>query len=173
MALPVCVPLTFVLTQKKTMPKSELDRPNNSSNVFQLSVFHHCATQKALRIFVYYYLTLPPPTRKLLGCWIDRITCGRVAALVRTPLHTQKMTKQGKDKLDGLGARVVGLIPAFAHFMIIIGGIMSSLGGHYYRCTCCQTAGNLKKKVLIENVAPFMWCVVTAARRNLNEKNEK
>lgn len=39
------------------------------------------------------------------------------------------MTKQGKDKLDGLGARVVGLIPAFAHFMIIIGGIMSSLEG--------------------------------------------
>jgi hypothetical protein len=116
----------------------------------------------------------PPPTRKLLGCWIDRITCGRVAALVRTPLHTQKMTKQGKDKLDGLGARVVGLIPAFAHFMIIIGGIMSSLeGGTATAALVAKQLGILKKKVLIENVAPFMWCVVTAARRNLNEKNEK
>ncbi len=93
---------------------------------------------------------------------------------MRTPLHTQKMTKQGKDKLDGLGARVVGLIPAFAHFMIIIGGIMSSLeGGTATAALVAKQLGILKKKVLIENVAPFMWCVVTAARRNLNEKNEK
>jgi hypothetical protein len=147
MALPVCVPLTFVLTQKKTMPKSELDRPNNSSNVFQLSVFHHCATQKALRIFVYYYLTLPLPHSKVTGL-LDRSNYLRAGGRPSepTPLHTQKMTKQGKDKLDGLCARVVGLIPAFAHFMIIIGGIMSSLWGHCYRCTCCQTAGNLKTK---------------------------
>jgi hypothetical protein len=59
--------------------------------------------------------------------------------------------------------------------MIIIGGIMSSLGGALLPLHLLPNSWELKKKkkVLIENVAPFMWCVVTAARRNLNEKNEK
>jgi hypothetical protein len=93
MALPVCVPLTFVLTQKKTMPKSELDRPNNSSNVFQLSVFHHCATQKALRIFVYYYLTLPLPHSKVTGL-LDRSNYLRAGG--RPGENTTPYTKNDK-----------------------------------------------------------------------------
>lgn len=56
------------------------------------------------------------------------------------------MTKQGKDKLDGLCARVVGLIPAFAHFMIIIGGIMSSLGGALLPLHLLPNSWEFKKK---------------------------
>jgi hypothetical protein len=43
--------------------------------------------------------------------------------------------------------------------MIIIGGIMSSLGALLPLHLLPNSWEFKKKKVLIENVAPFMWCV--------------
>ena len=58
----LCVPLTRFL---KTMPKSELDRPNNSSNVFRSFFQSQLQTQKEKNFtYLFIYYSPPPPKKK-------------------------------------------------------------------------------------------------------------